>query len=66
MQREMEQHKEVKIQQATPVYSTVNESLHQSRPNLSPPFSIQFPVNAQPKQMTPSWRKDFKVSGQIG
>lgn len=65
-QRETEQHKEVEIQQLTPVYATVNESPHQSQPTLSPQVSIQLPVSAQPQQLTPSWRKDFKVSGQIG
>ena len=43
MERETEQHKEVKIQQPTPVYSTVNESPHQSQPILSPQVTVHRP-----------------------
>lgn len=65
-QRPLTQHKEVDTQQLTPVHATVIESQFQSQPTMSPQVNIKPPFSAQPQQLTPSWRKDFKVSGQIG
>lgn len=72
LQREMEdqrnakQHKEVEFQQLIPINATVSDSQYQPQPTRSPQVSTQPPVSAQPQQPSPCWRKDFKISGQIG
>lgn len=65
-QRTVKQHKDVEIEQLTPVNATANEYQRWFLPTISPKVSMQPSGNAQPQQPSPCWRKDFKISGQIG
>lgn len=53
---------ELGIKQTT-VSATVNDSLHQPQNSVAPQVSMPPSASAQP---SPYWRKDFKISGQIG
>ena len=65
-QRTVKQCKGVETEQSIPVNAAGYESQCQSQPTVSPPVSMQPPVSAQLQQPSPCWRKDFKISGQIG
>ncbi len=51
------------IKQATTFSAPFNDSLHQPQNRVTPQVSMPLPASAQP---SPYWRKDFKISGQIG
>lgn len=63
--RTVNEHQELGIKQTTTSNAIVNDSLHQLKTTAGPQVSMRLSASAQP-QPSPHWRKDFKISGQIG
>lgn len=63
--RTVNEHQELRIIQPTTDNTAVNESVFQPKTTAGPQVSLQLSASTQPQQ-SQHWRKDFKISGQIG
>ena len=63
--RTVNKHPDLRLKQPTPDNTTVNELLFQPKIAAGPQVSVQLSGSTQ-QQPSQYWRKDFKVSGQIG
>ena len=63
--RTVNKHPELRLKQPTPDNATANELMSQPKITAGPQVSVQLSGSTQ-QQPGQYWRKDFKVSGQIG